>query len=69
MQVQQALKNKKDKLSKIQQQVDQEVAQYKQELEADKRHQIQQVSELRQALFWHKKLTCSFDMYVETSND
>ena len=38
MQVQQALKNKKDKLSKIQQQVDQEVAQYKQELEADKRH-------------------------------
>ena len=39
-QVQQALKNKRERLGKIQAQVELEVAQYKKELEEDKKQQI-----------------------------
>ena len=42
--VQRALKDKRDKLGKIKQQVDLEVEKYKQELEAEKAQKIAQVS-------------------------
>ena len=42
--VQQALKNKRERLAQIRKQVDIEVEQFKQELESEKNDKIQQVS-------------------------
>ena len=43
--VQQALKNKRERLAQIRKQVDIEVEQFKQELESEKNDKIQQVSQ------------------------